>query len=228
MNAAMPPRTESLGVLEIVGLTTTMVAIDAMTKAAAVRVLQMELNDAYGVCVKVGGAISAVQTAAPAGREAVAQMRGQVVVDVLARVAPEAWPAIFSAREFNPLIQQEVVFEDDSVHPDDVPAKSTRRKRLSSASETPPMALGFIETQGFTAVINAIDTACKAAGVEVVGKEKLGGGYITVVIQGELSAVTSAVEAGRERVESLGKLIAAHIIARPNRAILSLLPKVVP
>jgi len=224
----MPLRTEALGVLEIIGLTPTMVAIDAMTKAAAVRVLQMELNDAYGVCVKIGGATSAVQTAVVAGREAVAEMGSDVVVDVLARVATEAWPAVFSRREFNPLIQQEVVFEDDSVHAEDVPAKSTKVRRRTASREAPAMALGFIETQGFTAVINAIDTACKAAGVEVVGKEKLGGGYITVVIQGELSAVTSAVDAGQDKVASLGKLIAAHVIPRPNRSILSLLPKVAP
>lgn len=224
----MPLRTESLAVLEIIGLTPTMVAIDAMTKAAAVRVLQMELNDAYGVCVKIGGATSAVEIAAAAARGAVADMGGEAVVDILARVAPEAWPAVFSAREFNPLIQQEVVFEDDSLHPDDVPRKSARVQRRPAASESVPLALGFIETQGFTAVINAIDTACKAAGVEVVGKEKLGGGYITVVIQGELSAVASAVDAGQEKVAALGKLIAAHVIPRPNRAILSLLPKVAP
>ena len=88
-----------------------------------------------------------------------------------------------------------------------------------------PTALGFIETQGFTAVFEAIDTACKAASVEVVGKEKLGGGYVTVVIQGQLSAVTAAVETGRQKVEGLGKLIAAHVIARPSDAVLKLLPK---
>ena len=88
-----------------------------------------------------------------------------------------------------------------------------------------PQALGFIETQGFTAVFEAIDTACKAAEVEVVGKEKLGGGYVTVVLQGELSAVTAAVAAGREKVEGLGKLIAAHVVARPGPAVLKLLPK---
>ena len=60
-----------------------------------------------------------------------------------------------------------------------------------------PFALGFIETQGFTAVFEAIDTACKAANVEVVGKEKLGGGYVTVVVKGDLAAVTAAIEAGK-------------------------------
>ena len=74
-------------------------------------------------------------------------------------------------------------------------------------------ALGFIETQGFTAVFEAIDTACKAANVEVIGKEKLGGGYVTVVIKGDLSAVTAAIAAGQVKVEGLGKLIAAHVIA---------------
>ena len=85
-------------------------------------------------------------------------------------------------------------------------------------------ALGFIETQGFTAVFEAIDQACKAANVEVVGKEKLGGGYVTVIIRGDVAAVKAAVEAGQQNVESLGKLIAVHVIARPSANVLSLLP----
>ncbi len=88
-----------------------------------------------------------------------------------------------------------------------------------------PFALGFIETQGFTAVYEAIDTACKAGNVEVVGKEKLGGGYVAVIVKGDLSAVTAAIEAGRPKVEGLGKLIAAHVIARPSASVLALLPK---
>jgi len=87
------------------------------------------------------------------------------------------------------------------------------------------LALGFIETQGFTAVFEAIDTACKAANVQVVGKEKLGGGYIAVIVQGELSAVRAAIDAGRQRVEGLGKLIAAHVVARPSPSVLALLPR---
>ena len=86
-------------------------------------------------------------------------------------------------------------------------------------------ALGFIETQGFTAVFEAIDSACKAANVEVIGKEKLGGGYITVVVKGDVAAVKAAVEAGTAKVQGLGKLIAGHVIARPSAAVLSLLPK---
>ena len=88
-----------------------------------------------------------------------------------------------------------------------------------------PFALGFIETQGFTAVFEAIDTACKAGNVEVIGKEKLGGGYVCVIVKGELAAVTAAIEAGRQKVGDLGKLIAAHVLAHPSPSVLALLPK---
>jgi microcompartment protein CcmL/EutN len=92
-------------------------------------------------------------------------------------------------------------------------------------ADSPTFALGFIETQGFTAVFEAIDSACKAANVEVLAKEKLGGGYITVIIKGDVAAVNAAVEAGKAKVGSLGKLIAAHVIARPSGNVLTLLPK---
>ena len=69
------------------------------------------------------------------------------------------------------------------------------------------------------------NSACKAANVEVVGKEKLGGGYITIVVRGDVAAVKAAIEAGKARVDGLGKLIAAHVIARPSAAVLGLLPK---
>ena len=91
-------------------------------------------------------------------------------------------------------------------------------------SSTSGNALGFIETQGFTAVFQAIDMACKAANVEVIGKEKLGGGYVTVVVKGDVAAVHAAIESGQQEVESLGKLIAAHVIPRPSASVLSLLP----
>jgi microcompartment protein CcmL/EutN len=61
--------------------------------------------------------------------------------------------------------------------------------------------------------------------VEVVGKEKLGGGYVTVVIRGDVAAVHAAVAAGQAKVAGLGQLIAAHVIARPSGAVLGLLPK---
>ena len=84
---------------------------------------------------------------------------------------------------------------------------------------------GPYETQGFTGVFEAIDTALKTAAVEVLAREKLGGGYITVVIKGDVASVRAAVEAGKAKVEGLGRLVAAHVIPNPSEGVLSLLPK---
>jgi ethanolamine utilization microcompartment shell protein EutL len=147
-------------------------------------------------------------------------MGGRPVVDVINRPDPGAWNVIESPPEFNPLIQQDVVH---------FPAYETTagvaEGEEQGVAESTSYALGLIETQGFTAVFEAIDSACKAANVEVVGKEKLGGGYVTVIVKGDVAAVTAAVEAGKSKVEGLGKLIASHVIPRPSAAVLSLLPK---
>ena len=200
----------ALGLLETTGYTPAMVALDEMEKSGNIRVLQAELNDFLGVIIKIAGPPADVQNAISAGYEIARRLRGEPVRDVILKPHPSAWPAIESAAEFNPLIQQNVVHE-----PTVMPGTSEKES---------PQALGFIETQGFTAVFDAIDTACKTAGVEVVGKEKLGGGFVTVVIRGDVAAVTTAIEAGQAQVEGLGKLIAAHVIPRPSEGVLSLLP----
>src|SRR6267142_210783 len=143
-------------------------------------------------------------------------MGGRPVGTVLNRPDERAWPALESKVEISPLIQQAIV---------KTPNYEQVGKREGSSMADNISALGFIETQGFTAVFEAIDSACKAANVEVLGKEKLGGGYITVVIKGDVAAVKAAVEAGVAKVGGLGKLIAGHVIARPSAAVLSLLPK---
>jgi carbon dioxide concentrating mechanism protein CcmO len=221
--------TESVGILETIGLVPTMAAVDAMEKSALVRVLQCELNDFYGVVTKITGKTTAVATAIAAGRRVAERMGGRPVAATIFRPDPGAMKAIVSKPEFNPLIQQEVVFFPqfetvaDAARPRD--AGPAAMQQGASMSHDQSLALGFIETQGFTAVFEAIDAACKAANVEVVGKEKLGGGYVTVVVRGELSAVTTAVETGKTKVGELGKLIAAHVVARPSSSVLALLPK---
>jgi len=200
----------ALGLLETTGYTPAIVALDEMGKAANVQVLQAELNDFLGVVIKFSGDTASVEQALEVGLAIAGQMGGDPVGQVIANPDERAMPAIRSGPEYNPLIQQDVVHQ---------PLKA-------SIAMNNALALGFIETQGFTAVFDAIDAACKAANVEVVGKEKLGGGFVTVIIRGDVAAVTAAVEAGSENVERLGKLIAAHVIARPSPATLSLLPKV--
>lgn len=218
--------TAAVGLLETTGLTPAMVAIDTMAKAASISILQLELNDLYGVCVKVAGPTADVQTAIEAGRRVAEQMRGSPITTILTRPADAAVPALTSKPEFSPLLEQNVVFQGEDAFRAVSELGTSGQPTPKPMNKDNPTALGFIETQGFTAVFEAIDTACKAAGVEVVGKEKLGGGYITVVIQGQLSAVAAAVEAGKEKVDGLGKLIAAHVIARPSEAALKLLPRI--
>jgi microcompartment protein CcmL/EutN len=192
-----------------------MVALDVIEKAARVRVIQSELNDFLGICIKFSGNTDAVRLALDAGLKVATELKGRPVGHVIPRPDSGAWTAILSGSEFNPLIQQDVVHLP-------VFEYSTTSK---VSNMTPPDALGFIETQGFTAVFAAIDAACKAASVEVVGKEKLGGGYVTVVIQGDVAAVRAAIETAITHVQGLGTLIAAHVITRPSEGVLGLLPK---
>lgn len=211
---------DALGLLETTGLTPALAALDAMDKAAEIRVVQVEVNDLLGVCIKIQGGVAAVQAAVQAGRAIAERMGGQPLAHVIPRPQETAWSAIFSPPEYNPLIQQEVVF-----FPVYQSAPQRAEDKELTVDKSASYALGLIETQGFTAVFEAIDSACKAANVEVVGKEKLGGGYVTVIIRGDVAAVKAAVEAGQSKVEGLGKLIAAHVIPRPSQSVLSLLPK---
>jgi len=197
--------------VEVGGWSPGMVILDAMEKAADVSVLQAELNDQPGVCLKLTGTLGDVRAAADAARAMARQLAVQIVVDVIPSPDPRSSPAYQAAPDFNPLIEQ------PSVH---VPLPGE-----TPMSAQAGFAIGFIETQGFTAVFEAIDTAVKTANVEVLAREKLGGGYITVVIKGDVAAVRAAVDAGKAKVESLGKLVAAHVIPSPSEGALSLLPK---
>ncbi len=208
----------ALGLLEVKGWTTTMAALDAAEKAGEVRVVQVEINDLYGACVKLAGSTSDVEAALAAGRAVADLMHAECVTDLIPAPSPASRGAYEARPEFSPLIEQDLV-----IFPRGEDAQPDSKER--NVSEQAPFAIGMIETQGLTAVIEAIDTAVKAANVEILAREKLGGGYITVLIKGDVAAVKAAIDAGSAKVEGLGKLIAAHVIPRPSMAVLSLLPK---
>jgi microcompartment protein CcmL/EutN len=212
----------ALGILEVTGLTPAMVALDTMDKTAGIRLFQTESNDFYGVVLKVTGSVADVRAAIAAGQSAAEQMGGKPVATVINKPDERAWKALESPVEISPLIQQPIV---KTPNYEIISNETISQAREGKTVADNISALGFIETQGFTAVFEAIDSACKAANVEVIGKEKLGGGYVTVVVRGDVAAVKAAVEAGVAKVGGLGKLIAGHVIARPSAAVLSLLPK---
>lgn len=203
----------ALGLIEVYSWSASMAVLDRMEKAAGIELLQVEINDLYGTCVKVRGPTANVRAALAAGKATAEAMKAACVARAIDAPDDRARAAYEAPPEFSPLI------ETNLVH---FPSQTTREQNMADSSA---FAIGMIETQGLTAVFEAIDTACKTANVEVIGREKLGGGYITVLIKGDVAAVTAAVEAGKAKVDGLGKLIAAHVIARPSQAVLSLLPK---
>ncbi len=77
-------------------------------------------------------------------------------------------------------------------------------------------ALGMIETKGFVGMVEAADAMVKAAKVELVGYEKIGGGYVTAIVRGDVAAVKAATEAGSRAAERVGELVSVHVIPRPH------------
>ncbi|MCC7154889.1 MAG: BMC domain-containing protein [Bryobacterales bacterium] len=201
----------ALALIEVGGWSPAMVILDAMEKSGNVELLQTEFNDQPGVCMKLSGPLGDIRSAVDAAGMMAQRLELKIVADVIAAPASGSQTAFQAKPDYNPLIEQATV---------KIPEKKMPDKDTQS-----PFAVGLIETQGFTAVFEAIDTALKAAAVEVLAREKLGGGYITVVIKGDVAAVNAAIEAGRAKVEGLGRLIAAHVIPSPSQGVLSLLPK---
>ena len=76
-------------------------------------------------------------------------------------------------------------------------------------------ALGMIETKGLVGAIEAADAMCKAAKVTLIGKEVIGGGYVTVMVRGDVGAVKAAVDAGAAAAQRVGELVSVHVIPRP-------------
>jgi len=77
-------------------------------------------------------------------------------------------------------------------------------------------ALGMIETRSFPAAVEAADAAVKAAKVELVSYEKTGGGYVSVIVRGDVAAVKAAVDAAQVAAARVGEVVAVHVIARPH------------
>ena len=77
-------------------------------------------------------------------------------------------------------------------------------------------ALGMIETKGFVGMVEAADAMVKAAKVELIGYEKIGGGYVTAIVRGDVAAVKAATEAGQRAAERVGELVSVHVIPRPH------------
>ncbi len=78
------------------------------------------------------------------------------------------------------------------------------------------LALGIIETKGFITLLEAADSALKAANVTMTGYEAVGSGYVAAFFRGDVAAVKSAVEAGAESGKRVGEIISVQVIPRPH------------
>ncbi len=85
-------------------------------------------------------------------------------------------------------------------------------------------SLGMIETKGLIGAIEAADAMVKSANVQLVGKEQVGGGLVTVMVRGDVGAVKAATDAGAAAAEKVGELVSVHVIARPHTEVDAILP----
>jgi len=83
----------------------------------------------------------------------------------------------------------------------------------------------MVETKGLVGAIEAADAMVKAANVQLVGKENIGSGLVTIMVRGDVGAVKAAVEAGAEATKRVGDLISVHVIPRPHGEVEGILPQ---
>jgi ethanolamine utilization protein EutM len=85
-------------------------------------------------------------------------------------------------------------------------------------------ALGMVETKGFVGAVEAADAMVKAANVQLLGKEYIGAGYVTIFVRGDVGAVKAATDAGAAAARRVGELISVHVIPRPHAEVERVLP----
>jgi len=86
-------------------------------------------------------------------------------------------------------------------------------------------ALGMIETRGLVGAVEAADAMVKAANVELIGREQVGSGLVTVMVRGDVGAVKAATDAGAAAASRVGELVSQHVIPRPHSEVERILPK---
>ncbi len=87
------------------------------------------------------------------------------------------------------------------------------------------IALGMVETRGLVAAVEAADAMVKAANVVLIGSEYVGGGYVTVMVRGDVGAVKAATDAGAAAAKRVGEMVSVHVIPRPHVDVEMILPK---
>ena len=197
----------SLALLEIGNLAPALIVADRAAKAAGVTIIGIESTDGAAQCIKLVGSADAVREAAETGAALGRLMGTTVEVTVLPGPLEETLQLAKRPPAFSPLLG---VYD----------ARVPKENHMSSSD-----AIGLLETQGLVAALHATDEMLKSASVKLVGKEKIGAAYVTIMVRGDVAAVQAAIAAGKQTVERLGgKLIMADVIPRPHPDLAALLP----
>ena len=206
---------QALGFIEAPFLSISAMLAQEAANAADVHILGFESTGNENILIRLAGDVSQVRAALDAA-DTLAPKLGveSIITGTIPRPADGFDPMIHFPNASNPLYGGR-----DQFLPTDHPANP------KSSTLMKPQAIGILETQGLTAILEATDAMLKAADVKLVGKEKIGAAYVTVVVSGDVAAVSAAIEAGKQAVGGLGKVIAAHVIARPHDELIALLPK---
>ena len=205
---------QALGFIESPFLSISAMLAQEAATAADVHILGFESTGNEYLIVRLTGDVSQVRAALDAVEKLAPQLGASIITGTIPRPAEGFDPMIHFPNANNPLYGGR-----DQFLPADYPTNP------DSSNHMKPQAIGILETQGLTAILEATDAMLKAADVKLVGKEKIGAAYVTVVVSGDVAAVSAAIEAGKQAVGPLGKVIAGHVIARPHDDLLALLPK---
>ena len=81
-------------------------------------------------------------------------------------------------------------------------------------------SIGMVETRGYVGSVEASDAMVKAANVTLVRQIQIGGGFVTVIVKGDIGSIKAAVDAGSQAAKRVGELVCSHVIARPHAELL--------
>lgn len=185
---------QALGMLETVGMVPALEACDKMLKAAEVELISYENVGSTLVTIFIKGDVAAVESSVKAGADA-AEPIGKLTAT---KVIP---------RPIKPIGDVVSIYDVDTQCDEEIAAQAAGRTE----------ALGIVETFGIVFCIEAADAMCKAADVELIGFENTASGYISVLVEGDVGACKTAVEAGIKVVEEMGtEVYSSIVIARPH------------
>lgn len=204
---------KALGLIEVYSFTMAVCVADIAAKAANVKVIAFDRNRPLSpdvpaplvMVVKVEGSVDAVEAAVEAGVNLAKSENKYIVSHIIPRPDDEteamAYLMDVNKDKYNKVLPKNF-------------------RGAEEATETPGKAFGLLEVQGLVASIEGLDSMLKAAEVRLIHTEKrLGGRLVTLIITGEVSAVSAAVEAGEKCASAIGEIFGKAVIPSPHAEI---------